>query len=407
MNILPLAMRNVKRNWHRTLVTVGSMAFAGMIMILYVGLMEGMVQGGKHHTLSVSMGELQVYAKGYRDDPDMYKRIPDSQAVVNRLNEKGFHATQRLHGYGLAASGTSSAGVQIRGVHLESELRVTTAHNYLLSGEWLAHNDPKGIVIGRKLARTLSAKIGDEVIILSQATDGSMANDLYRLRGVLKSISEDIDRAGFFMLDTSFRDLFILPTGSHEIVIMRNGENQKIEDVTTELSELLPNYEVINWRILSPILSQILDLTDASIYILLIITYIAVAILVLNAMLMSVFERIREFGIMKAIGFGPMQLMLLIYAETLIQVVSGVVLALLAGIPLTYYFQVEGIDLTQLISGGITFGGMAFDPIWRAELTERAIVSPIVTMVVISCLAVIYPAIKAAIIRPVSAIHHQ
>ena len=123
-------------------------------------------------------------------------------------------------------------------------------------------------------------------------------------------------------------------------------------------------------------------------------------------MLMGVFERIREFGVIKALGVTPIQLITLIMLETQIQVTLAALITLVCGIPLALWFSTHGIDLSAL-SSGISFGGIAIDPIWRARLTPNAIIMPVALLYLIATLAVLYPAIKAALIRPVAAIHHQ
>lgn len=406
MNLLAFATRNVSRNRHRSLVTIGAMAFAGMIMILYASLMEGLFLSTERNALEMNLGEIQIHARGYRDDPDLYTKITNSKNIIARLEKAGFRAAPRLFGFALAAAGSSSAGVQLRGVDIEYESTVTKIHEHVASGKWLDRNDATGVVLGRKLARTLAVGIGDELVIVGQAADGSMANDLYRVRGILKSIGEEIDRGGFFMLDTSFRSLMDLPKGVHEIVIYRKDGTEDLAQATKRVAAMFPRLEVLNWRSLQPLIAEIMNLSDVNIYIMLVITYVAVAMVVLNAMLMSVFERIREFGVMKAIGFGPVQLFSLVYAETLIQCVIAVVLAFVFGLPLAWYFQLNGIDLSQLVSS-ISFGGIAFDPIWQAVITQRSVFAPLVTLVLMALLAVLYPAIKAAVIRPVKAIHYR
>jgi ABC-type lipoprotein release transport system permease subunit len=275
-----------------------------------------------------------------------------------------------------------------------------------LQGSWLDEKDPKGVVIGRKLAKTLGVGLGDEMVFVGQATDGSMANDLYTVKGILKSVGEEVDRTGFYMIEGEFRKLMDLPTGAHEISVMRPDRTSDLKEATARVSALAEGYETMNWRELKPVIARILDLADTQMIIMIIITYTAVAMVVLNAMLMSVFERIRELGIMKAVGVTPWQLMLLIYAEMFIQVAIASVMAILLGCSLSLYFEQNGIDLSSMAEGA-SFGGVAMDPIWKAYLTPEAVLIPIIFLFIIASLAVLYPAVKAAVIQPVSAIHHR
>jgi ABC-type lipoprotein release transport system permease subunit len=406
MKILSIASRNVIRNWRRTLVTTLAMGFAGFIMILFASLTEGLLYTSERNAVAMNLGDMQIHAEGYRDDPDLYKRIDNAADLVRKLQQAGFHAAQRVYGFGLAAAGSASAGVQLRGIDLTNETTVTQIHKHVMQGNWLADTDPKGVVIGKKLGKTLNVKPGDEVVIIGQAADGSMANDLYTVRGILKSIGEEVDRAGFFMVERALRELMMLPQGAHEITVMRPDRSRDLESATAQVAALAPGYETLHWRSLRPVIARILDLADAQTIVMVLITYVAVAMIVLNAMLMSVFERIRELGVMKAIGVTPWQLFLLVYAETMVQVTVASIIALSSGWSAARYFQNNGIDLSA-IAGSTSFGGVAIDPIWYAYVTKEAVIIPIVFLFIIAAAAVIYPAVKAAVIRPVKAIYYH
>jgi len=406
MKILTIASRNVFRNWRRTLVTTLAMGFAGFIMILFASLMQGLLQSSERNAVAMDLGDIQIHAESYRNDPDLYKRIDNADELVHQIRLAGFHATHRLYGFGLIAAGSSSAGVQLRGIDLSTEFDVTQIHLHVLHGNWLDQRDPKGVVIGRKLARILGVKVGDELVFLGQATDGSMANDLYTVKGILKSVGEEVDRGGFYMTESEFRELMFVPTGAHEIAVMRPDRSSDLKAAKEQITAIAQDYETMDWRELKPVIARILDLADSQMIIMVIITYTAVAMVILNAMLMSVFERIRELGIMKAVGVTPWRLMLLIYAETFIQVVMASVIASLSGWSLSRYFQKNGIDLSS-VSDGASFAGVAMDPIWRAYVTPEAVLIPIIFLFIIASLAVLYPAIKAAVIQPVTAIHHR
>lgn len=406
MNILAFAARNVKRNWHRSLVTTLAMALAGFIMILFASLSEGLMQISERNAVAMNLGDIQIHLEGYRDDPDLYMRMDDADALVREIQQTGFYATQRLYGFGLAAAGTSSSGVQLRGIHPENEKTVTLIHQHVMEGKWLDSVEPSGVVIGRKLARTLGVGVGDEIIFLGQASDGSMANDLYHVRGILKSVAQNIDRGAIFMSEGAFRDLMVLPEGAHEIAVMRPDRRADLEQARLRVASLAGEYETVSWDTLMPVIARILDIMDVQIIIMILITYVAVAMVVLNAILMSVFERIHEFGVMKAIGVSPWQIVFLIFSETLILVLVASVLALFTGWPLALYYQTHGIDLSA-IAGSTTFGGVAIDPIWYAYVTPNSLILPVVFLYLIAVLAVIYPAVKAAVIQPVQAINYR
>ncbi len=406
MNLLSLAGRNVRRNWHRSLVTTLAMAFAGTIMILFAALMEGLMQASERNAVAMNLGDIQIHAPGYRDDPDLYTRIEQPEALLERLRAAGFQASARVYGFGLAASGTTSAGAQLRGIDPRAEATVTQVHRHLLLGRWLDAAHPDGVVLGKKLARTLGVTPGDEVVIVSQASDGSMADALFQVRGVLKSVGEGLDRAGFFMLDTAYRELMVIPQGAHEIAILRAADGADLGTAAARVAALAPGHETLDWRALQPVIARILELADAQLVFMLLITYVAVAMVVLNAMLMSVFERIHEFGVMKAIGVTPWQITALVFLETLVQVSVAGVLALGLGWWGAHYFQVNGIDLSGIASAA-SIGGVALDPVWHARVTGDVLMLPIVFLVGIALLAVLYPAVKAAVINPVAAIHYR
>ncbi len=405
MRILTLASRNVRRNWQRSLVTILAMAFACMMMIFFIALMEGMLQGSERSVVSMNMGDIQIHADGYRDDPDLYTRISDEKALVHALQQQGYRAVSRIYGQGLLAAKMASSGVQLRGVDIAQEKRVTELHKHVAHGLWLDDTDGRGVVLGKKLAGTLGVELGDELVFVGQSADGYMANDLFQVRGVLKSVSDGIDRMGMFMPMQTLRDLLIIPDGAHEIVVMRPDRATDLAVEAAKIAMLADGLEVKSWKELMPVIASMIDTADIQIMIMLVIFYVAVATVVLNAMLMNVFERIHEFGIMKALGVSPWQLVALVFSETFILTLLASAAGLLGGWWLSDYYQTYGIDLSSMAA--ITYGGIAFDPIWRTAIKVEALLYPVLFLFLMAALAVIYPAVKAAMLRPVKAIYFR
>lgn len=405
MNTWRMATRNLMRARRRSLITVVAMALALGIMIAYSGLFDGMISGMRENAIMLDMGHIQVHAKGYRDTPSIYTRIEDSQKITGAIINKGYTATERLYANGLAASGNSSAGVMIRGVDAEGEANALQLPQHMKTGKWLSKDDTNGVVLGFRLAKTLSAKVGDEVVLVSQAADGSVANDLYKVRGTLKSAGEMVDRSGFFMNIDSFRELMVVESGSHEIVVTIPDES-KLQAATEEVGAIAKDHEVLNWKKLNPSLFEMLNASQSMMIPMIIITYIAIAIVVLNAMLMAVFERIKEYGVMKALGMGPLGIFNMVVAETMMMAFAATVFGLLLGVSLSWYLQVYGIDLGSLAEG-VTFSGVAYNTVWKSQLSLQSVLQPVLVLYLMVALAGVYPAIKAARLNPIEAIHHN
>jgi len=375
-------------------------------MLFYASLIEGFLQTIEHTAVGMDLGEIQIHQYAYRENPDLYQRIEYPDDLIQKLEAAGLSASPRLYGFGLAASGSASAGVGLRGIDLQREPAVTQIHRHVMLGEWLEDADPEGVVIGRKLARTLGANIGDEVVIVTQAADGSLANRLYHVRGILKSIGEGLDRSAVFMTDRSFRELMVLSEGAHEIAVVRRDTALDLQSATERAVRAAPGLEVMNWRQLQPVLATLIDISGVSLMFMILITYTAVGMVTLNAMLMSVFERIHEFGVMKAIGVSPGQVIALIFTEVMIQTTAAGGLALALGLPVSLYYQRHGIDLSGWTGTG-TIMGVAIEPVWYCRVTPSTVFTPVVFLFIVAALAVVYPAVKAAVIRPVEAIHYR
>jgi ABC-type lipoprotein release transport system permease subunit len=399
-----MAWRNVWRNQRRTLVTIAAMSFALFVMILYAGLVEGYLRNMERSVLDLEVGDVQVFADGYRDNPSIYTRIEDPEELLAPLDAEGFPASGRLLAYGMAAAGESSAGVSFRGVEIERDARVSLIHQQVERGDWLAPEDPGGVVLGRRLARILGVDPGSELVVLTQGADGAMAYDLFTVRGVLRGIGDATDRSGLFMNAGTFRELLVVPDGVHQIIVRRptavdlSSTADRVQSISSEL-------DVKTWRQLLPTISSMLDSARGVMIAMFFIVYVAIGILILNAMLMAVFERIREFGVLKALGVGPFDVLRLILVECAIQTCIAILVGVTLAVPGIWYLSEVGINLAQM--GSVSIMGIAWDPVWRAAVHLRGFVEPVLVLVGIVTMAVLYPALKAALIHPIDAMRHQ
>jgi ABC-type lipoprotein release transport system permease subunit len=404
MGILKMAWRNLWRHRRRSVVTIAAMTLSLFVLILYTGLVEGYLENMEGNILDLEVGDVQAHEGDYLNRPSIYTRIEEPETLVDALESEGYHASARLLGGGLVAAGDSSAGASFRGVDVARDARVSKINRHVSRGEWLDPSEPKGVVLGRRLAQTLDVDTGDELVFLSQATDGTTANDLFEVRGVLLSVGEGTDRSGVFMTAASFREFFALADGAHQIIMRRAGD-QELDDVAGAVRAMRASLDVKTWRELMPTMASIIDSTRAMVQIVFYVVYVVIAILVLNAMLMAVFERIREFGVMKAIGVTPATVLGIILAEAALQTGIAIGIGLALSVPGLWYLTHVGIDTGAM--GGMTLMGVAFNQIWYAIVTPHTFWGPVIALVVMVALAVVYPALKAARLGPLEAMRHQ
>lgn len=404
MPVLVVAWRNVWRNPRRTGVTVAAMSLALLVMILYAGLMQGFLCDMERDVLDLEVGDLQVSTDEFRDDPSLYARIERPEALLEPLAQAGYPAAPRLLAWGMAAAGEASAGVSFRGIDVARDATVSRIGEEVAQGSWLADDDPKGVVLGRRLARTLSVSPGAELLVLSQGADGAMAYDLFQVRGVLRGVGDVTDRTAVFLTAPTFRELFVVPRGAHQIIVRRPA-SVELSAAAASVRQLAGPLEVRTWRDLLPTLASMMDSARGVMVVMFLLVYLMIGILILNAMLMAVFERLRELGVLKALGVGPFDVLRLILAESALQTGLAIVIGGTLAVPALLYLARTGIDLGEL--AGVSVMGVAMNPIWRAAIAPRVFTEPLAVLLGVVGLAVIYPALKAAWIQPVEAIHHR
>lgn len=404
MEIRKLAWRNVKRNSRRSGVTIAAMSLALFVMVLYSGLLEGYIRGMERDVLDLEVGDIQITGEGYLDAPSLYTQVDDPDTLINSLESAGFQASRKLSAGGLVAATGSSSGASIIGINAAEHKDVSIIHERVAEGAWLQDDAPQDAVIGRRLAKILGVKVGDELVLLSQALDGSTANDLFTVGGILGPVSDGTDRAGIYITEGAFRSFMAMPTGAHQVTV-RRPEVLPLAEAEVQVRAIATGVDVLTWRQLMPTVATMLDSSAQLIYIIFFIVYLAVGILILNAMLMAVFERIREFGVIKALGVSPGTVLTLILTESAIQVAIAVAIGLGLALPGMYYLTHFGVNVGSL--GGVSAMGMAMPSIWYGRYELGTIGIPTIMLTTMAMMAALYPALKAALINPVTAMSHQ
>jgi ABC-type lipoprotein release transport system permease subunit len=313
---------------------------------------------------------------------------------------------------------TASSQVGIIAVDPARESMVTTMVDKVVEGSYLNNTYRNGqgvpqILIGDQLARILMVKPGDRLGLDILTRDGFPMDEMVEVAGMFNSGMDSMDRCLTFVhlgmaWDPELMNLVDPQTKApqiHELAI-RIREGLDNIAVAGRLQRRLASLKLSAWpwQKVEPAMASMVKLQDASVAILLLIIFAIAALGTMNTMLMSVFERIREFGVLKSVGMRPFFVARLILLETFLMTLVSMVVGGALGLLFTYYLVVHGLDLSSFVPEGFSYQGVVIDPVWRAVISVRSVVVPLVLMSLVSLIVAVWPAVRAARIKPVEAL---
>ena len=344
--ILRLAWRNLWRQPRRTWLTIGAMVFSNALLVFMISIQFSTYELMIDNTLQAFTGHLQVQAPGYKDDRKMRQVVPDVSALASSLRrELGLESiTARGAAFALASSEERTYGLQIYGVEPLFESFVSTIPGLVRDGRYLKDKNASEIVVGRVLARNLRVSLGDEITLLGSGRDGSFAAAIATVVGIFDSGVPDIDRTFAEVPLGFFQDVFFMEGAGHQIVIvapdLASVDALKIQSESVATASLV----VHDWDALQPGLKQAIQADLSSAFFMYGVLVILVSFSVLNTQLMSVLERTHEFGITMSLGIAPGRLGRLVFLETAMMGLVGLILGALIGGIVTEWFGYTGFS---------------------------------------------------------------
>ena len=404
-----LAYRNITRNAKRTAINVISSMIALSIIIFFEGFISGMFDLMRKNAVETTISDLQIHPAKYRDESSLYLNIKNSSKVADSLRQNNINSSERFLSGALLASDNDSSGVFVTGLDPANEKSVTLLHKNVFKGKWLDELGKNEVVIGKDLAEKLQLKIGDQIVLIGEAFDGTIANDYFVVGGILKTLGVGIDKAGMFMNTRDFREYYIYPEGAHEI-LTKNPPKTELAQFQKNVINIVSGVtdqklEEETWKQINPTLSQSLEQSQSSMMVIYIIIYIALALLLVNSSLMSVFERIPEFGVIKSLGMKSSQVRNMVLAETCIMAFFSVVLGNLLGFVFLYIAGITGINLGG-DSAQTSFAGVSLDLMIYPANTLSCYTTPSILLIVSIVLSSVYPAIYGSKINPLNAMRN-
>ena len=402
-----MAWRNIWRNPRRTILTISAIAFASLLLVFMLSFQFGSYETMINTSVKIQTGHLQIQARDYQDKKNIRLVVPEPAKIAEILegipNAQAY--TYRGQAFSLISSDQRTYGVVVTGIDPVREAKVSRLKSLVREGEFLAADDTDQALIGQLLARNLRVTLGDELTVLGQGRDGSIAATAVRIKGIFSSGIGDFDRAAIHIPLQTFQDVYSMQGAVHEVVIiadsLRNIAGIKAA-IRAGISKLKPDkpLAVLDWDELMPGLRQSIEMDLISGLIFYLLLVLVVAFSILNTFLMAIFERTREFGVLMAIGTTPGRLTKVLLIESMTLTLIGIGTGIIAGSLITLYFQAHGIDFSgasELLSQfGIT-GRM------YPRLSWLSAVSGPLAVLMITFFAALYPAIKVRRLQPVEA----
>ena len=301
--LIKIAWRNIWRNKRRSAIVLGSVVVGAVAVILTEGLTNGFLRQMLYNQLNTTVSHIQIHRQGFKDNKTIQNYIPDNQLVEKTLNNNPNIESYsgRVLTFGLLSSARNSSGIYIYGVDHKKETQVSDIEKYITKGKFLT-GDEREIVLGQKLADKLNVEIGSKVVAMSNTPGGDIGSELFRVSGIFETFSSSFDKINVYVPIKAAQSMLNLGDHVHEYAMITK-DYHRVDQVTEQIkSNLNGNYEVLSYKDILPLLIMQMNLSREMMFFVNLIIGIALIFGIINTMLMSVFERIQEFGVLMSIG---------------------------------------------------------------------------------------------------------
>lgn len=373
-----MGWRNLWRNPRRTGITFIAITLGVWSMITLASLMDAWAASTFDASIKTLLGHGQIHAPLYMDDPSIEHRFK----MLTPEQDRAKHISQIMQQQGISdwaarinvpaivQSERESAPVSLVGIMPDRELSLSFVATAVKQGKFLEHNNDNGIILGKKLSQRLRTGLNKRIVLMSQDSDGFIAERGFRVTGIFEADQKTTESQYVFVSLEQAQRLLNVQNEISEVSFMLH-DIDRLPTMIDILREQLPHLNVQSWYELEPFTLAILDMTDGSIAIWTVTMFILVALGLINTLLMAVFERTREFGLLQALGLRPRFILLQVLIESIFLIGLGVVAGLLTA-ALTIQLFDQGLDLGALAEGATTFGaGRVLYPLidWLQALT--------------------------------------
>jgi len=402
--LIKVAWRNIWRSKTRSFVVTVAVALGLWAGLFVAAFMYGVSEQRLISVIDSQTSHVQIHYPGFTENYDIQLSMNDADAILETIrqdpNTKG--VSGRLISTGMIASATTGSGVFIKGLIPEDESSVTSINNKIIDGAYFEGVKRNPIVIGKKLADKLGVKIRSKVVISTQDKMGNITSGAFRIAGIFLTNSSRYDEANVFAKYEDLSSFLGTENEVHEIAVLLNNEATVDAFALNLISQLDTNkHHVETWKELLPELYYLNELMDEYLKIFMSIILLAMAFGIINTMLMAVLERVKELGMLMAVGMNKSKVFTMIVIETIFLTFSGTPAGILLGILSTRYLNKTGVDLSIFSKGLANF---ELDAVLYPSLNNSFYPELIILVMVTAILSSIYPAYKAISLKPAEAI---
>lgn len=396
--IAKIAWKNIWRNRLRSSVVIIAIAMGVWAVLFLNSLTSGITRAYINDAVNYNLSHIQIHNPDYLDERKLSNDMPVSFQRLDTIESIKYWSDRMLVD-GMVSSSKGAQGVTIRGVNLEKENNIIQLASLVVDGDYLSDQGRNPVLIGKKLAEKLGVKIRQKIVLTFQSKNGDIVAGSFRIQGIYKAKNAQIESSNLYVRKSDLARIAEVET-THEVAILLDNM-ESVEAIEQELKSDFPKQSVQTFKEISPDM----DLYDSQIkvsqMIIMVIVMLALIFGIINTMMMAVLERIRELGMLMAIGMNKVKVFLMIVLETIMLGIVGAPLGMLLGWLTLQYFGKHGIDLSNYSAGMREFG---MSEMLYPYLEQGTFIELAVAVFVTAFLASLYPALKAIRLRPVEAI---
>lgn len=403
LQLYRMAYRNLNRNRRRSVLSALAVSLGLALLLLIAAVLRGEIQGSIQSSINLVTGELQIRAASYVEAKSSLKwedlvANPDALAAQVKTLPEVSVATPRLFAAGILATGNQSTGVQLIGIDPGSPANAPFAEG-MVAGTFLTAGDTEGILIGQPLANRFGLHVGDPVNLSANNSNGDINQQAFVVRGIFSTHTPTYDESTLLMPLAKAQAFTQTQNHASTIFILLKDRDQA-QAVAAAFQA--PGYQVQTWQTMNELILQTEQLANAYMVIIYLIVLAITATVVVNTLIMAVFERTREIGILAAIGMKGRRIMALFLAEASLLALGGILFGLVLGWLVCLYFEKVGFYIGNIGTTGFLLGDRIYALLTAGDAVYLTLVALVVTLI-----ASLYPALVAARLQPVEALHAE